>query len=156
MSEFQPQVTLKGVRTIHVSMLLGVLLFMLMTLRIVEEMTPFHFDLEDPMILTLVFLTLAVIPASIFVPKYYLSKNPPKEGLQAKLTLFQTLMIIKLAPWEGVALFGNVIFMISGNPMPLAVTILALLVMTTFFPSIESIQKTANLSQDEVEVLKKK
>jgi len=121
-----------------------------------EEMAPFRFNIDDPMHLVLIILTLGAGPAGVYLPKLMLKNNPPIEGLQGKLNAYQTILIYKTSPWNGVALFAIVIFMVTQNPMPIVIAVISMLMIATNFPSIDRINKAVNLNEEELRELRNK
>jgi hypothetical protein len=153
MSDYNPKASLRTTRIIYYGLLGMPIAFILLVINMVGSVSEAKPNIEDPLQLALIGLFLAVIPASIIVPRQQLKKLKMDNGLRSKLAAFQTVFIIKSALWIGVANFGTVIFMMSENLFPLIVAAISVLIVGTYYPSLTNIQKHVDLDPQEVNQL---
>ncbi|MDX2413865.1 MAG: hypothetical protein QNK33_01625 [Bacteroidales bacterium] len=137
------------------SLLIGVLAFMLVTLMMIEQISPLQFNPEDPLLVALIVITLLGLPLSRIAPKIYLKGKSINEGLSQKMTVYKTAFIIKAAIWVGIAEFAIIVFMLSGNALPLIIAIISMVIIASYYPNIERIVEAVQLTQEEIEELKK-
>jgi hypothetical protein len=150
-NEFNSKTALIVTRLICISMISGLLIFLAAAIYLASEKYHFSADLSDPLIITLLFLSITAIPAGQFLSKRALPDPDSNDTLQNKFPKYQKGLILKMAPCEGVGLFSIVIFLIEANLISFVFLFIALSVMILYFPTPSKIGSELNLSESEIE-----
>ena len=98
-----------------------------------------------------VFIAIGTINllASVFLYNHLVKSCRKKEALIGKLSCFQTVYLIRMALIEGVALFGVVGYMVTGDERLWAGAVLFGLVMIWYYPRRQVIVRDLELSAQE-------
>jgi hypothetical protein len=148
---FIPKKALLITRLIFLSMFVACIIFIVMVFTIRTGAYSFRIDSLAPFTLSPLILFCVVIPAAFFYTKSLLRKTGPNDPLKDKFTLYQKIMIMRLAACEGVALYSVVFLLITGNLFGILIAILSLFVMWINFPNVDKISNLLNLTQTEIE-----
>jgi hypothetical protein len=150
---FSPKKALLLARLIFLSMFVASLVFTVMVFTIRTGKYSFRVDSFSPFTLSpLIFFCIA-IPAGYLYAKRLLSKTDANDSLGTKFSLYQKVLIVRLAACEIVALYSVVFLLITGNLFGILIAIAALFVMWTNFPNIDKIGRLLDLRQSEIEQL---
>jgi hypothetical protein len=148
---FSPKKALLLARLIFLSMFVASLVFTVMVFTIRTGKYSFRVDSFSPFTLSpLIFFCIA-IPAGYLYAKRLLSKTGTDDSLGDKFSLYQKVLIVRLAACEIVALYSVVFLLITGNLFGILIAITALFVMWTNFPNIDKIGRLLDLRQSEIE-----
>jgi len=148
---FSPKKALLLARLIFLSMFVASLVFTVMVFTIRTGKYSFRVDSFSPFTLSpLIFFCIA-IPAGYLYAKRLLSKTDTNDSLGTKFSLYQKVLIVRLAACEIVALYSVAFLLITGNLFGILIAIAALFVMWTNFPNIDKIGRLLDLRQSEIE-----
>jgi hypothetical protein len=151
----KPQITpttfVKTNQIIHLALLIGQLMFAVVTYVITSSkgIINFTFINNDPFTYVAILLAMGGFFLGNFLFRQELNNASEKNSLREKLMSYQAGLIKKLAPMEGASLFSIVIFMLTGNLFFLVITGLVILYFITLRPTKEMIGNDLNLSYDE-------
>ncbi|MEQ3654494.1 MAG: hypothetical protein ABNH00_01395 [Dokdonia sp.] len=84
-----------------------------------------------------------------FIKKKILSTVNKKQNVQEKLQLFQTAHIIQIATVEGVGLVSTSLYMAFENLIFLGLGVLAMIIFSLRFPSVDRIAGSIGLTIEE-------
>lgn len=149
MIDSTPRITLRTLKTLFFSVITGAVLFGSVVVLMHDGQLDLSVPKDDPLFLALLFLCLAAIPVSRLIPNLLLKQLAAESPLKSKLAMYQKVLIMRLAMWDAPALLGLVVCMMSGNWMPLLVSLICLVYMSRFYPSSENIRDTLGLSEAE-------
>jgi len=127
-------------RVIHFALMAGLLAFCLFTLYSAESLGDFMFE-NDPLVFILPCLFLLAFGMSAFLYKTVLSKIDKEKSLKNKLGSFQTAHITRVAPLDGVGLFGAVLYMQTNNVLFICISLLCFMILITLVPSKDKIER---------------
>lgn len=137
---------LRGLRIIIAAMLGGMLAFGGVAVAIVRAGSiPQNEGLGSTLLLILGLLPLGEMPAYVVLRQATIARlrrscaesSSDVERTTSLLNGFATLTIIAGAMVEGLALFGIVIYMVSGKTLALLAPGVAIILLATIFPSVE-------------------
>lgn len=149
-NNFDPKAAYGVIKMIFIAILSGPIIFLFIALYITEGASSSAFDLEEPLNLALIILTFMAIPLGSVVSRRVFSSVKPEDDARKRMTAFQTGWIIRLASYEGVALFSIVVFMITGNILILLFAAVSLLGMITSFPRPSYIRQAVGIKETDL------
>lgn len=151
-TQFNPKAAYQVTRTIYFSLIIGVLLFLTVTLMTINGLTFFKLDFSDPILIVAIILTLTAIPAG-----YYFSNQMAKfkmdDPISTKWPVYQVRLIIRMATCEGSALFSIIGLLLSNNLAFIILLLISLAVMLLYYPSPTKIGQEIELTQTEIDTL---
>lgn len=147
---------LKGVKVLHFALLsgmciaLGVLAYVRQT-----SPTPAETDLTVERILLGLAFVGAFLAFSVgsFIYRTRVNVLKNAERLEMKLEGYRAAMIIRLAMWEGVAIFASVGYFLTGNVMFVSVAVFFILLFVLMRPTTDKIAYELELSGEEKALL---
>jgi hypothetical protein len=126
----------------------AIIVLTMMTLSLIEPAV----DAREGSIFLIVLVVLAGICFVIARKNYNKSITSAKDSLNTmteKLNAYRPALTIYMAMCEGPALFGIIVFFLSGNYFALAVTAVMLIAMLSKFPTVTRVIKDLGLSSQE-------
>jgi hypothetical protein len=150
-NEFNPRPALLVTRIMYFAMIAGMLLFLAVALYITKAGSYFKADFSDPFLIILIIMSITVLPLGSFISARVLPNSDPNETFRSRYSKYQTRLIIRLATCEGVGLFAVTCFLINPNMVFLLFLLIALFIMSLYYPTPEKIGSDLNLTQTEVE-----
>jgi hypothetical protein len=148
---FKPKQALLIARIIYSALIAGLLFFLGVTMYISKGSFYFKADLKDPLLITLLILSLIVLPAGSYISRMVLPKPDSKESFQNKFPDYLKRLIIRMATCEGIGLYAIICFMLNQNLVFLLFLLIALLIMLPYYPTPDKIGSEINLNQSEIE-----
>ena len=152
MTQFNPRAAYKIIKTIYFALIIGVLLFLTVTLIKINGSTFFRLDFNDPIFIVATFLTITAIPAGYYL-SIQVSKINVAEPLTVKWPVYQVRLITRMAICEGTALFSITGLLLSNNLSFIILLIISLTAMTLYYPSPAKIGQEVELTQSEIDNL---
>ena len=149
--EFKPKQALLTTRIIFFGMTGGLFFFLVATMYLNKGNTYFKADLKDPLLITLLIMSLTVLPAGSYISRMALPKPDLKDSLQNKFPHYLKRLIIRMATCEGVGLLAIISFILNPNLAFLLFLLIALFIMSQYYPTPEKIGVEINLTQAEIE-----
>jgi hypothetical protein len=144
-----PQTFLKTITIIHSALLIGQVLFGVVTFYITNS-TVINLNPAGDVYFYIVplFFVIGMLAGS-FIFKQHVAKLADKNALPEKLSDYQTALIIKYALTEGTSLFGIVVYLLTGNLLYLIFTGLNILYFIWMRPTKDKIEEDMNLSYED-------
>lgn len=143
-----------SMKVIYFAMILGLLAFVAVTFLISSPDFKFGFDTSDPILIVAIVLFMIAVPTGFFISKILWRNIGEELTLKDKVLKYQPGFIIRLASCEGVGLFSIVGFMLSNNLIYIIMIAVILMVIITYYPSVERIGKDLFLTDIDMENLK--
>jgi hypothetical protein len=144
---------LRTIRVVYFSLILGLLSFLAVTFLISQDLK-FTFDKNDPIIFANLILFLLAIPVGFSISQTMWKKIEQDLPLKDKIIKYQSGFIIRMATCEGVGMFSIVGFLLSDNLIYLILTAIILLILYSYFPSLDKLELHLDLTQTEIDELK--
>lgn len=88
---------------------------------------------------------------SFFLGWNQVSKIKASESINKRMEIYQTALILRLAPLEGAALFGVVVAITNNNAEYLVATVVLVVMMLAYFPYRGRLINDLKLSQEEIQ-----
>jgi hypothetical protein len=112
-------------------------------------------SMEAPMLYWFVFIgfTAAAGAASQVLYKTFIAKATASMSLDQKLGTYTVAVLVRTAPWEGAALLGSVLALVSADPMLLIPYPVIAAVMFMLRPTPESARADLGLTLEETQRL---
>ncbi|MEO9531266.1 MAG: hypothetical protein ABJG68_11920 [Crocinitomicaceae bacterium] len=144
-----PQNFFRTNKIIYFALLMGMLLFLAVSIFISKEDLVFYLDFSEPLFLVVPVLMFGCIAASTFIPKKLLAPIKNTKDLTQKTTVYNTSSIIKYALIEGPVLLSIVCFILTHSLYFLVFTAIGILYFVTLKPNPEKISRDLELTYDE-------
>jgi hypothetical protein len=151
--EISPKTFLKTISIIHLALMMGQVLFGIVVFTQVHTITFNLKDTHDPFLLVVPIMAIGSFTASVIVFKQLLNAATAKEPLSAKITAYQSALIVRFALLEGASLFGIVTFLLTGNLLFIGISGLLVLYFLIIRPTKDKVQTDLNLSYEETSEL---
>jgi hypothetical protein len=134
-NNFDLKAAYKIIKMIYFALLAGPLVFMIAALYAADSPAWNAFDMEEPLNIALLVLTITFILAGNFATRSVFKKVTPESDNKERMAIFQKGFIIRMASYEAVALFAIVVFFMTSNLLALAFAVIALLGSARSYPS---------------------
>lgn len=141
-------------KIIYFAMFSGLLIFLFVVLFLGHEEIKEQLDMQNPLVLVLLGLTLIVIPIGIKVSGKIIQKIDKNLPLIKKISGFSNAWIIRVAVIEGVTLFSIVSLLITHDYRFLFIAILLMMFFLMNFPSISKMAQMLHLTREEMDCLR--
>lgn len=148
-----PKQTIRILRLIYISMMIGILAFLVISINIISGKWISDFDLQDPLFLALTLVTIITIPLGWMVSVKRFQKGQATDVFQSKIEAYQTGVIIRLAVCEAVSLFSIVIFLVTFNVFALIYLVVSLGIMILNFPGHQKMIQHVKPGPDDAQKL---
>lgn len=148
---YDPKAAYSLIKKIYFAILAGPILFLFIALVITEGASSSAFDIQEPLNLALIIITLMSIPMGSVISRRAFSAVKPEDDTRKKMAAFQSGMIIRLATYEGVELFSIVVFILTGNILVLLFAAISFAGILMTYPRPSYIRQTVGI--DEAELL---
>lgn len=146
---------LRSLRTIHLAMMAGIVMFFLVSFVLVQTVGPFG-QLEKAAGQT-VFIGFLVMAALLVVLSYSLHNRKCQSvanlSLPEKLQVYRNSMILKFAMLEGSLFLGISTYLLVGITPVIAATAMILLLLLLNRPAVSNIADELSLNPDELSEL---
>lgn len=147
--EVSPKTFLKTIGIIHLALVVGQVLFGVVVFTQSHAISLNLKDTHDPFLLVVPIMAIGSFTASIIVFKQLLNAAANKATLTAKITAYQSALIVRFALLEGASLFGIVTFLLRGNLLFIGISGLIVLYFLILRPTKDKTQTDLNLSYEE-------
>jgi len=144
-----PKQSIRILRMIHISMMIGILAFLAISLHVTSGQWISVFNLQDPLFLALTIVSITMLPLGWMVSNKRLKKGQAYHTMQSRIEAYQTGLIIRLAVCEGVALFSIVTFLMTSNIFALIYLVISLGIMVVNFPGQRNVIQHLKPGSDE-------
>ncbi|MEO8404954.1 MAG: hypothetical protein ABI480_10170 [Chitinophagaceae bacterium] len=149
-----PKNVIKAMRILCTALMAGCLLFALIVLLLINfgHMAVLSIPSLKPFVFGVAVVCVAIVCLVLGITRYNKSITSAKESLntmQEKLNAYRPALIIYMATCEGPALFGIIIYFITGNYLALLVTLIMLGAMLAKFPTMSRVITDLGLSSQE-------
>jgi hypothetical protein len=147
---FNPKAALSVSKTIYFALLAGPVIFFILCLYILNWKIPNGFSLTDP-------FNFSYIVIFIMVPIIYkYAEKPivqikPGAALREKMAAFQTSLIMKVAAWEGIALFSCVVLLQFNYGAAIIFFLISIFGILSNYPSPSKFGLKLGLTQNEID-----
>ncbi len=147
---YDPKAAYSLVKKIYFAILAGPILFLFIALVITEGASSSAFDIQEPLNLALIIITLISIPMGSIISRRAFSAVKPEDDTRKKMAAFQSGMIIRLATYEGVELFSIVVFILTGNILVLLFAAISFAGILMTYPRPSYIRQSVGVNEDEL------
>lgn len=130
-------------------MFIGQLLFGLAALSITPQKGVDITNTKDVFLFVVPIVAIGSFALSAFLFKTNLNTAVNKATLKEKLTIYQSALITRFAPLEGVSLLGIVTYMQTGNLLFIIISALTALYFLSLRPTKDKIENDLNLSYED-------
>jgi len=134
-STFDLKTAYKTIKMMYFALIAGPLVFLIAALYIAENPVWKAFDMEEPLNLALLFLTIILVLAGNFMTRTIFKKIKPESDIKERMTVFQRGFLIRMASYEAIALFAVVVFLMTSNLLILLFSGIALLGSARSYPT---------------------
>ena len=125
-NNYDPKAAYSVLKKIYYAIVAGPVVFLLLALYITENIHSEAFELNEPLNLVLIILTLLSFTMGSAVSRRIFSSAKPEDEHRKKMSTFQTGLIIRLATYEAIELFSIVVFIMTGNSLVLLFALISL------------------------------
>lgn len=144
----------RTISLIHTALMSGIFLFASVVWYMNGFTSKMHFNYQEDVFLIVVpILALFSIFSGIQLFKKRVENTYPNQGLQTKLGIYQTALIIQWALLEGAALFSVVAFLLSANFLFMLIAIFLLILLFNAKPSKDNLFKHVGLNEKDKLIL---
>ena len=144
-----PQNFFRVNKLIFTALLIGMLLFLGVTLFLVDEELTLFFEADNPFFFVIPVVFISCLAISNFIPKKLLSQAKSQDDLAKKTTMYNSASIIRYALIECPVLFAIVGFHLTHSLFFIIIAVAAILYFVTLRPSEEKISRALELTYDE-------
>jgi hypothetical protein len=144
-----PQSYLKLISIIHIAMFTGQLLFGIAVLSITPQKGIDVSNTKDVFLFVVPAMAIGCFALSAYLFKTNLNIAINKTTLEEKLMIYQSALITRFAPLEGLSLFGIVTYMQTGNLLFIIISGLTALYFLSLRPTKDKIENDLNLSYED-------
>ncbi|MFB0494584.1 hypothetical protein ABID99_000821 [Mucilaginibacter sp. OAE612] len=142
-----PSLILKQITIIHLALVAGQILFGIVVFAIGKQQ-PLN-PKNDALIYVMPAIALGCFLVSMLLPKNMIGNIKNDQPLLAKLKLYQTAFIIRMALLEGPSLFGIVCFLLTNNVVFISISAALVLYAIYQRPTRQKIEDDLNLGYEE-------
>jgi len=149
------KITFQLLKIIWAGIFVSVLVFSLLAAYFAQTGLQGLSSEKNILIAALAFITLASSAAGYIISGKKITAIAPGLPVEEKMSAFTAALIIRLACFEGPALFANVVVFLTGDSAALVIAGLMLLLIIMNFPSATKTGQLLNLTEDELSRLLK-
>ena len=150
---YNPKAALSVVKTIYLPLLAGPIIFFILCLYLLDWNLPDGFSIMDPFNISYIFL-LIMVPIIYKYAEKPIIQIKTDALLREKMAAYQTSLIMKVAVWEGIALFSCVIILLFNNAVAIIFFIISMWGILSNYPNPEKFGFKIGLSQGEIDQFK--
>ncbi|WP_299433801.1 hypothetical protein [uncultured Maribacter sp.] len=148
----QPKAFLKTLNFLHLSLVLGLILFTVIAYMQNSEITA-QPDSSNPFLYAVPIIAIIGYFGSQFLSKKMLSKITSNLSLEEKLKKYKSASHVKFMIIELPAIFALFAFYTTSNALPLVIAVSLIAYLFSQKPSLNKIKTDLNLSKEEIKAL---
>lgn len=146
-NSFDLKTAYKSIKMIFMVIAAGPIIFLALAFVVVDNPASSSFDLQEPLNLVLIVLTLVAMMAANLVSRKIFEKLDPESDNKQRIETFQRGLIIRLASYEGIELFSIVVFILTGNLLVLLFAAIAFVGIIQNYPSPSRIRSSVGIKE---------